>query len=754
MFQSSKADCLIFLSGFTVSTAQEVKSKQFAFKIYHTGTVFYFASDNADATATWLDCITRATLTNNDSWERASKKDKKTDESKHFSETDYSDDDASSSGPNEKSKSEKLEKSEKSHKFGSLKKFTNRMHKSDSQENVNHSSSTSLDRKYFNRFFSSKASKNKEEKSKFKSNDVPVPTDRYRSYRKIPLSGPSGSEISLMGVKQAGSVTKLSGDDSNDKKSQNIAKIKKIECIDNEKHILEDDNLPDLTQKHQKKANPINFIHASNPNLLDFEKSDFVSKPKCNAPFLKNIVQRPDNFIGFVTLEQFMLNKQEEERRQVYSNRVLMGVERDTRVDEMNQQRKERTLRDNNNLQKQLDKIVPDVIYGEIPIFLEKNITPSKMEQIQNRSLPKTPLVSTNKTFKSSSDSVAAQSISISPHLKPVVELKGDKNRYDNNLLKTGAKKKNDGYETIKYDEMDIDPQEDVKFDMVSVGNPPIVPKKPSFQTFKDGYEKKAYNSDLNSNKESSGDIHPELKRFDYKSRKSSKDLGYEFIYGDDQPPLLMPTDIIRRSTKKDLGYETIFTDNGSDLSKSGTIEDPKAAPRKLPIELRKPVPPPKINNNKSKQAVSRQSSITSVGDRKSSGIDTKPVFKQGDCPEKFWLDSLRRNDKVYTAKVNDHSGSSVKADKFYTKHSEPSTYMKSSEATIVKSDKLQNKALPSSDSSVMVSSSEHKPLKSATQYIPMSLVSPNKALKTSPQFELSLDTRCVLNLIIFFLVK
>lgn len=33
--ESSKATCLIFLPGFTVSTATEVHSKQFAFKVYH-----------------------------------------------------------------------------------------------------------------------------------------------------------------------------------------------------------------------------------------------------------------------------------------------------------------------------------------------------------------------------------------------------------------------------------------------------------------------------------------------------------------------------------------------------------------------------------------------------------------------------------------------------------------------------------------------------------------------------------------------
>ena len=50
-----------------------------------------------------------------------------------------------------------------------------------------------------------------------------------------------------------------------------------------------------------------------------------VPKPKTH---------KTDNIIGFVTLEEFMLKKQEEERQQVYTDRVLMGVERKGGADE------------------------------------------------------------------------------------------------------------------------------------------------------------------------------------------------------------------------------------------------------------------------------------------------------------------------------------------------------------------------------------------------------------------------------------
>ncbi|CAG2058818.1 unnamed protein product, partial [Timema podura] len=60
--QSPKADIMIGLSGFTASLAEEVKSRKFAFKIYHTGTVFYFAAETDEELTMWLDCIVLATL--------------------------------------------------------------------------------------------------------------------------------------------------------------------------------------------------------------------------------------------------------------------------------------------------------------------------------------------------------------------------------------------------------------------------------------------------------------------------------------------------------------------------------------------------------------------------------------------------------------------------------------------------------------------------------------------------------------------
>lgn len=102
MLQANKADCFISLPGFTTSPAEEVKSRKFAFKVYHTGevhkmqrtvqpekefnwcyrailmflkvvfiacsvflttgTVFYFAAESDEELAAWLDCLSMATF--------------------------------------------------------------------------------------------------------------------------------------------------------------------------------------------------------------------------------------------------------------------------------------------------------------------------------------------------------------------------------------------------------------------------------------------------------------------------------------------------------------------------------------------------------------------------------------------------------------------------------------------------------------------------------------------------------------------
>ncbi|CAG9560796.1 unnamed protein product [Danaus chrysippus] len=102
--------------------------------------------------------------------------------------------------------------------------------------------------------------------------------------------------------------------------------------------------------------------------MLDFEKSDFVTKPTIQVP--KPKVPKPDSLAGLVTLEEFMLQKQAEERQQLYSGRVLLGVERGARAAGRaapgGAQGTAAGEGEGGELQRRLDRIVPDVIYGEL----------------------------------------------------------------------------------------------------------------------------------------------------------------------------------------------------------------------------------------------------------------------------------------------------------------------------------------------------------------------------------------------------
>lgn len=158
---STKADCLIALSGFTASQATEVKSRKFAFKVYYTGTVFYFAADTEDTLALWLDAINRATL----GAERTSGL---------FTETDESDSESKTKAKSPAS-SESKPLAEKT--FGSLKKLAKKVESPGAKDHE--MAGASLDRKYL-KFLGAR------------TQNVPVPTAQFRSYRRVlPTSTPN-----------------------------------------------------------------------------------------------------------------------------------------------------------------------------------------------------------------------------------------------------------------------------------------------------------------------------------------------------------------------------------------------------------------------------------------------------------------------------------------------------------------------------------------------------------------------------------
>lgn len=410
-----------------------------------------------------------------------------------------------------------------------------------------------------------------------------MPTEHYRSYRRVQQPDLSVSPVST----------------------------------DKDSDTLDLPSSPTNENKSKKIPKPINYIHASNPNLVDFEKSDFVTKPNLQVPKPKNL--KPDNFIGFVTLEEFMLKKQEEERQQVYTNRVLMGIERDKK-DLANSKKAAKEL------QKQLDKIVPDVIYGELPTYPDDQLPVPVVEQIQSRTLPKTP-ERVKETIEKEKKNIPEGAIPIS--------IKGK-----------------DGYEKIVYTLGDKSPK--------NFNEPPkVLPRKP---VPKNSTEirppPRSENTFLTDSKIKAESKTPEIVR---KSSLTAKDLGYELIY--DEKPTESQS-LIERTVQPDiavnLAYDKMFDDNSKNVnvlterrfSEGRPTGPPKIMPKSAHVLNRQssltsgssvtPAAPSAVTPAALSEPVNRQSSTNSAG-----GVDTSPVFLQGESPEKFWLNSLKRNDKV-----------------------------------------------------------------------------------------------------------
>lgn len=264
-----KATCLIFLSGFTVAIANEVKSRTNAFKVYHTGTVFYFSADDQESLQSWIEMINAATLSN----------DLKITDGILYSESDDSD--------NEKTKKQEQEKNnENIKKFGSLKKLTK---KADIG-----GGSTSLDRK---RFFNKSNGNSK--------NSLPVPTAQFRSYRKIrtgevlPGSVTTGNFTSHVAFfAPRAEITKLQ------QSGQNVS-VPNL-TVD---HLGKVEEVRKKTSTNVSKIKPLNYVHASNPSLCNINEF--------NLPIFGNKkILKPANesLAGMVTLEELM-NKQSEERK-------------------------------------------------------------------------------------------------------------------------------------------------------------------------------------------------------------------------------------------------------------------------------------------------------------------------------------------------------------------------------------------------------------------------------------------------------
>lgn len=412
--KSTKAHCLIFLSGFTVSLAKEVHSKPFAYKVYHPKKSFYFAAETQKALAQWMEYIKQATLKGS-----ANSLDPMldTDAKELFSETESSDDDedsemaddvssisssslfkssltSSSKSAGSKKRDEASTsatsatvKHEKYHLgFGSLKKFT----------------------KHSLPFTSSKSDKEREEKKKNANSDIPVPTAQFRSYRKIPgnagmqLGTNSMSPNDLIALqKPMATSSPLATPPTNhviessvrkNSFSPNLSPLQQQPTHHFESPTntflhrqMESFGRPSMSRLAKNKTLPYNYMHASNPNLVEFtfqtSKTLDYSLPKVNPSMS---FDAHHNLQGFITLKDLMLQREEAEAHNMYDNRVNLGVEKQT-----DRQPKRKKSRSSNNDPASPGPVPPVADVDENTVTNNSNILIVK--KIQSRCLPKTP---------------------------------------------------------------------------------------------------------------------------------------------------------------------------------------------------------------------------------------------------------------------------------------------------------------------------------------------------------------------------
>lgn len=407
---SNKANSMIFLSGFTISLAKEVHSKPYAFKVYHPNKTFYFAAETQEALGQWMEYIKQATLKGNNASPGSGSADHSVKEL--FSETDSSEDEfslmdsqtklnllctpspqlSSSVGRNTDNHSTHSEnnhsstptssKQDKYHlNFGSLKKFT-KSYPFNSDGNAS-SVSNNNESKFFG-FFSS--SKNVE---KTNSSEMPVPTPQFRSYRKVPGNSALHSTVSVATemtpsliheIKSASNLS-LASISTN---QFNVPPIVQpphvpIPVEDVPKPVIVEPPLSEPStpvtcetdeslnrSKKSKRISPHNFIHASNPNLVEF---DFQTS-KHILQSVSNWDPNPShsNLHPTITLKELMLQKKAEEEQDMYNKRVCLGVER----------------MDDRGLKKALSKQTESKPENETNV-------PEAINKIQKRRLPITP---------------------------------------------------------------------------------------------------------------------------------------------------------------------------------------------------------------------------------------------------------------------------------------------------------------------------------------------------------------------------
>ncbi|XP_026840740.1 uncharacterized protein LOC6590867 [Drosophila persimilis] len=380
--QSTSASLVIFLPGFTVSLAKEVHSKPHAFKVYHTAKSFYFAAESLDALNQWVDFLRQAS--------QKIPPNVRADTKDLYSENDSSGEECdalvaknlctpSPQGSKEMSSG------------GILTSGSGGTPTSSTGHGIKH------DRSYLDSFrkftmgpFKSSAAK--------PSSDIPVPTEQYRSYRKVP-GGSFGIQIGantpgyhdpampptlVTQTAMAAETRKLSRSSSRSSVVSNTESAVSVSAsvsaslalgpptspaptVSSLQHQSSEDSQsqsqsPSPNSKSSLKKVPFNFLHASNPNLVEF---DFhTSKTLLPKMSVGGTLDHHHNTQGFVTLKDLMLRKQEEEAQEMYNNRVHLGVE------------KHKHARTESTASQQSSTVVKP---------------PANLPKIQSVSLPKTP---------------------------------------------------------------------------------------------------------------------------------------------------------------------------------------------------------------------------------------------------------------------------------------------------------------------------------------------------------------------------
>ncbi|XP_039293640.1 uncharacterized protein LOC111050039 isoform X2 [Nilaparvata lugens] len=300
--EAQKAHCLISLPGFTVSQAEEVKSRKFALKVYHTGTIFYFAAENQDELTTWLDSFSMATV----ALDANSESILFSESEGEMSTVEETETESCFRGPKMKklagllSGSPNSPQTSRSHhnltennssksdgqkKFGSLKKLGRSSRGSDTEQPQSQPQATdnlSLDRKYL-RFLG-------------KGQVRMVPTAQFRSYRRVapPVPPPlhphpqsSAASAAPPLHQSADSVLALESSST------------PTEGVTQPGHII--------TASQHRPADMADYRIASLAKNRWCYPDDFYQQ--------RSVVQDHDT-TGFITLEALMLARQDEERRQ------------------------------------------------------------------------------------------------------------------------------------------------------------------------------------------------------------------------------------------------------------------------------------------------------------------------------------------------------------------------------------------------------------------------------------------------------